>query len=103
MDGLRYDDDITGLELYVLGKIAALHALSVMKRNHVLRRTHAAQHDNVIESGERGHAACDGERLQNVHAWVHHERARLADLTDHIDSVAVEFLHRRGDNRLRNI
>jgi hypothetical protein len=47
--------------------------------------------------------ACQAQCLQNIDAWIHHERARFGHLSDHIGDVACDISNPDRDHRVRDV
>src|SRR5581483_2754328 len=97
---LRYDDDITGLQCYVLGKVAAVYHVVVVERHrHLAAIVGVSQDLDVAERGERRRTPGHAERLHHIDPGIDDEVAGLVHLADDIDAVAIDLLH--GDRHHR--
>src|SRR5690606_10378952 len=90
---LRYNNDVSCDELYVLLEIPAANDVGIAKRRRRLLLALASQDDDVVRSGERRHTSRHAERLHDVHARIDDELDGLVHLTEHVTLVAVDLLY----------
>src|SRR6185312_8775024 len=80
---LRYDDDITGLQCYVLGKVAAVYHVVVVERHrHLAAIVGVSQDLDVAERGERRRTPGHAERLHHIDPGIDDEAGE--PLPDHL-------------------
>src|SRR5882757_10632807 len=82
---LRDDNDIPGLQLYVLLEVLAVAHLAVVKAQGALAADGVADHDDTVQLRVGVTAAGDTQRLQDVHGRVHDDGTGLGDLADHVE------------------
>jgi hypothetical protein len=101
VQGLRDDDDIAGLQHDVLLEIAPADHVRVLERQSLLlTRVVTPEDHDVAQGGKRRRAAGHTQRLHHVDTGIHHEIARLLDLADDVDLVALDLLDGDGHHRI---
>src|SRR5262249_41578489 len=94
-NALRHEDDVSGLEPEVL--LAA--GTDVRHRDADLRllALDLAGHGDVVLAGDLGEATGHGDGLDDRHVLLVGERARLLDLAEDEDLLAVVLTQKDGD------
>src|SRR4051794_1315099 len=85
--GLRDNNDIPALQLYVLFEVLAGAHLAVVEIHRLLTTRRVADDDNAVQLRVGVTTAGDAERLEDVQGRVHDDGAGLRHLADHIGHV----------------
>src|SRR5688572_13153533 len=101
---LRYDNDVTTLQVDVALELAAPHDVVIRELQRLFTAVgEAPQHDDLTGVGEGGQSARHAQRLHDVHAGVDDELPGFVDLADDVDLVALDLLNGDGDHRVSDV